>query len=526
MAGMQDGLAGCAEPARAVVEDGEPARVHRHRAIALLLQGRLAESEAASRQALGLRPDDVDAMNDLGLAIWRQGRPAEAEAIYCQACALEPDDYRILTNLGLALSDLDRKDEAAECFRAALRVRPDCFDARMNLGIVLSDQGRFDDAVEWLFGALELRPDSADALQNVGMNLLRQGKWAEAIAYYERALERQPDFPEVHRNLAYALLCCGDFERGWPEHEWRLKCRPHPGARINRTFWNGDDFRGRTILLHAEQGYGDTLQFIRFAPMVKRRGGRVLVLCQTRLLRLIARCPGVDLAFEGSSYVPDCDVHAPLMSLPAIFGTTLATLPAEVPYLSVDSVFVEHWRSVLTDALAPTGQAVPPAARPFLIGIAWQGSPANRADHWRSFPMAQYAPLAEVPGVRLISLQIDHGLDQIPALGGRFPIVERPGRRPRDFLDTAAIMTQLDLVISPCTAVAHLAGGLGVRVWLALCSAGDWRWHVGREDSPWYPTMRVFRQTTFGHWEDVFHQMAETLRRELAAGPLPASSAA
>jgi hypothetical protein len=406
----------------------------------------------------------------------------------------------------------------------------------MNLGIVLSDQGRFDDAVEWLLGALELRPDSADALQNVGMNLLRQGKWAEAIAYYERALEQQPEFPEVHRNLAYALLCCGDFERGWPEHEWRLKCRPHPGARINRTFWNGDDFRGRTILLHAEQGYGDTLQFIRFAPMVKRRGGQVLMLCQTRLLRLIARCPGVDLAFEGSSYVPDCDVHAPLMSLPAIFGTTLATLPAEVPYLSAEAVLVAHWRSVLAEAVAgaeqvtqpaltwQTGMSAPPlatsagrSARPFLIGIAWQGSPAHRADAWRSFPLEQLAPLAEVPGVRLVSLQIDPGLEQVAALGGRFPIVELPSRRPRDFLDTAAIMTQLDLVISPDTAVAHLAGGLGVRVWLALCSAGDWRWHLGRDDSPWYPTMRIFRQSRFGHWDEVFRRMAETLKQELAA---------
>ncbi|SRR5579883_3069503 len=521
MAGMQDGLADGADPAPDPVAHEDPALGYRNQAIALWLQGRFAESEAASRQALELRPDDLDGLNDLGLAIWRQGRPAEAEAVYRRACAIQTDDYRILTNLGLALSDLNRKDEAAECFRRALRVRPDCFDARMNLGIVLSDQGRFEDAVEWLLGALELRPHSADALQNVGMNLLRQGKWAEAIHYYERALEQRPDFPEVHRNLAYALLCCGDFERGWPEHEWRLKCRPHPGARINRTFWNGDDFRGRTILLHAEQGYGDTLQFIRFAPMVKRRGGRVLVLCQTQVLRLIARCPGVDLAFEGSSYVPDCDIHAPLMSLPAIFGTTLATLPASVPYLAVDPVLVEHWRTVLAEALGPS-----PVARPFLIGIAWQGSPANRADSWRSYPLAQLAPLAELPGVRLVSLQVDQGVDQIAALGGRFPVLELPSRRPRDFLDTAAIVTQLDLVISPCTAVAHLAGGLGARVWVALCSAADWRWHVGREDSPWYPTMRLFRQTTFGCWEDVFGRMAETLKRELAAGRLPAGSAA
>jgi Flp pilus assembly protein TadD len=497
---------------------------YRNHAILLSQEGRFAESEACSREALRLRPDDVDVLNELGAAVWRQGRPAEAEAIYLQACQIKSDDFRILTNLGLALYDQGRIDEAGDSYRRALQARPETFDAQMNLGIVLSDQGKFDEAMDWLRAAQALRPDSAEILQNLGMNLGRQGRWDEAIDYYEQALRQRPDFPEVHRNLAYALLCCGDYERGWPEHEWRLKCHPYPGHRINRTFWNGDDLHGRAILLHTEQGFGDTLQFIRFAPIVKRRAGRVLVLCPTPLLQLVARCDGVDLAFDGSSYEPDCHAHAPLLSLPAILGTTLDTIPTQVPYLITDRVLVEHWRSELAKVIgmdrggraeSSDGSGLGRPARPFLIGIAWQGNPAHRTDRWRSFPLASFAPLAELPGVKLISLQTDHGLDQLKAAGRPFSIVDLPGRRGRDFMETAAIMTHLDLVITPDTAVAHLAGGLSRRVWVGLCAVDEWRWPAGREDSPWYPTMRLFRQTKLGEWDSVFRRMTGALKREL-----------
>ncbi len=208
--------------------------------------------------------------------------------------------------------------------------------------------------------------------------------------------------------------------------------------QINRTFWNGDDFRDQTILLHYEQGYGDTLQFIRFAPLVKRRGGRVVVLCQPALLRLLARCPGIDMVFDGTSYEPECHIHAPLMSLPAIFGTTLATLPAQVPYLFADRALVEHWRSELTLALKLEAGADSrvqersgpgKTARPFLIGIAWQGRPEHDGDRWRSFALAQFAPLAELPGVRLISIQVGDGRDQAQGLDGQFPFIDLPRRR-------------------------------------------------------------------------------------------------
>ena len=497
---------------------------YRNQAIVLSQDGRFAESETYSREALRLRPDDIDVLNELGAAIWRQGRPIEAEEIYRRACQIRADDFRILTNLGLALYDQGRIDEAGDSFRGALQARPDTFDARMNLGIVLSDQAKFDEAMEWLRSAQELRPDSADVLENMGMNLSRQGRSHEAIAYFEQALRLRPDFPVGHRNLAYALLCCGDYARGWLEHEWRLKCSPYPGYRINRAFWNGDDLRGRTILLHAEQGLGDTLQFIRFAPMVKRRGGRVLVLCQTPLLQLVARSNGVDMAFDGSSFEPNCHVHAPLLSLPSILGTTLDTVPSQVPYLATDKLLVEHWRLELakaletnhsTDADTPDGSGAGAYAKPFLIGVAWQGNPARRADRWRSFPLAKLAPLAELTGVRLISVQADHGLDQLEAVRRQFPVIDLPSRRGRDFMETAAIMAHLDLVITPDTAVAHLAGGLGLRVWTGLCAIDEWRWLAGRDESPWYPTMKLFRQTKLGDWDGVFRRMVDVVKSEI-----------
>jgi tetratricopeptide (TPR) repeat protein len=487
----------------------------------------LAKLWAAAEEAGGptmTRMQNTDTMNGLGVAVWRQGRLAEAEEIYRRALGIKPEDFRIWTNLGLVLAEQNRKAEAAESFRAALRLKPDLFTARMNLGIALSDLGNFEEAMNWLLAALQLCPDSAEAMQNVGMNLSRQGRWGEAIAYYEQAARLQPDNPEVHRSLAYVLLGAGDYARGWPEHEWRLRCRPLRGVQINRTFWNGDDFRNQTILLHYEQGHGDTLQFIRFAPLVKRRGGRVVVLCQPALLRLVARCPGIDLVFEGTSYEPECHIHAPLMSLPAIFGTTLATLPAQVPYLFADRFLVEHWRSELARALKLEAEADSGIQersgpgqpdRPFLIGIAWQGRPEHDLDRWRSFALAQLAPLAELPGIRLISLQAGDGRDQVQVLDGRFPVIDLPGRRGRDFSETAAIMCSLDLVISPDTAVAHLAGGLGIPVWVALPYSCDWRWLSSRDDSPWYPTMRLFGQAKLDEWGPVFQHMAEVLKKVL-----------
>ena len=500
----------------AVTDESAVLAEHRERAIALAMEGRYAESEACSRGALRIRPDDVDAMNELGVAVWKQGREVEAEAIYRRACELDAADFRIWTNLGLALMTQKREEEAEACFRESLRLQPRGFHAQMGLGNALSNLGAFVEAQDWLDSALGMCPDSVEALQNSAMNLGRQGRWPEAIGHYERAARIQPDLAEVRRNLGYARLAIGDYERGWPEHEWRLKCVPPAGLKINRTFWNGDDFHGQTILLHFEQGYGDTLQFVRFARPVKRRGGRVVVLCPSTLVRLISRCEGVDLACDGVGIEPECHIHAPLLSVPAILGTTLDTLPSRVPYLFADPVQVDRWRGVMDRVLDPARGTGGGGPRPFRVGIAWQGRPENGGDRWRSFRLEHFAPIAEVPGVELVSLQLGYGSEQLAELGGRFPVVELPGRRGQEFGETAAIAANLDLVISPCTAIAHLAGGLGLPVWVALSYVGDWRWMTDREDSPWYPTLRLFRQPAHGDWDSVFRRMAEALRETRA----------
>jgi hypothetical protein len=252
--------------------------------------------------------------------------------------------------------------------------------------------------------------------------------------------------------------------------------------------------------LWAEQGLGDTLQFIRYAPRVKQRGGIVLVEPPAPLARLVAGCPGIDrLVAPGSVLADSFDVHAPLMSLPGLLGTTLATVPARVPYLVADAALTGSWR----EQLRPL--------RGFKIGIAWQGNPQHPRDRFRSIPLSQFAPLAGIEGVRLLSLQKGPGSEQLAAVAHHFVVTDL-GSQLDDMMDTAAVMRNLDLVITADTAIAHLAGALGVPVWVALPVAPDWRWLLERQDSPWYPTMRLFRQARWGDWEDVFQRLAAALR--------------
>jgi Flp pilus assembly protein TadD len=498
---------------RPTVASQSAAKNYFNQGTSFLREGRSADAEACLREALRLAPDDPDILNNLGTAIWKQGRTAECSAYYLRAHQYKPRDFGILNNLGIALWDQGQPQRAAVFYRRALELRPDSFDTQMNLGVSLSDLGQFDEALHWIRSSMQLQPNSADAWDNLGMTLARQGHWHEAMACYDRAIELRPDFGEAHRNRALGWLAEGDFERGWPESEWRLKCRNPPGFGWPRPRWNGEDLGGQTILLHWEQGLGDTLQFIRFAPLVKQRGGQVWVFCQPSLVRLVALCPGVDRAF-GSSPLPDFPVHAPLMSVPAILGTTLASLPG-APYLFADAATIEQWRLVLRRALG-----VADLTSVFKIGIAWQGNPQNRVDLWRSFPLKQLAPLAELAGVRLISLQKGPGTEQVRALDRQFPVVELDSgiaglEDRRDFLDTAAVISLLDLVVTPETAVAHLAGSLGVPTWVALSSVGDWRWMNDGDDSPWYANTRLFRQATMGDWDGVFRRMADSLQREI-----------
>jgi tetratricopeptide (TPR) repeat protein len=378
-------------------------------------------------------------------------------------------------------------------------------------GIALCEHGRFEEAVEAFEAAHAERPDSHEPLYRLGSALFLAGAAERAVASFERALRLVSDDPDTHRDLAYALLSLGDYDRGWREHEWRLRCRHYVGCGPERKFWSGGELRGRRILVHCEQGFGDTIQFLRFIPRLKAIGGQVVVRCPTRLLRLVASCPGVDLAVDGSSCEPRYDLDVPLMSLPAIFWTTLETLPAKVPYLAVDRALAEHWGNLLAAAIAESGEP----DRPLRVGIAWQGNPALPVDRWRSVPLSQFGALAHRPGVRLVNLQVDHGLEQAAALARDLRLIDLKGRRGRDFMETAAIMSHLDLVITVDSVIAHLAGALGKKVWVARAAFNEWRWLEGRDDSPWYPTMRLFRQRELGVWTDVFNRIARALDAEI-----------
>jgi Flp pilus assembly protein TadD len=498
-------------------------RAYFHQARALLERGQFADAEVYFREVLRIWPDHASSLNNLGNALWLQDRLDEAEACYRRARALRPNEFAILNNLGNVAREKGRLERAVRWYRRAIKLKPDSADGLMNFGIALSDLGELDEALVHLRESLRLKPDSPDCHANLGITFARQGHWDLALLSYERALALRPCFPEARRNRAYISLARGDYERGWPEYEWRLQCKKLRLLPMKCPRWGGENLPEQSILLHSEQGLGDSLQFIRYAPLVKHRVGRVLVACPEPLIRLLESCSGVDLVVDWKSPLPDSDVHAPIMSLPAILGTTLASIPAEVPYLFPDGTTIEKWRTVVARSLelAASGEHGTPT-RPFKIGIAWQGNPVNSVDRRRSFPLKHFAHLAELPGVRLISLQKGHGTEQLTELAGRFPVAklcggERGEKDDRDFLDTAAVMSRLDLVVAPETAVAHLAGALGVRVWVALAAVADWRWMIDRDDSPWYPTMRLFRQTEPDDWDGVFRRMAGALRQEIMA---------
>ena len=383
---------------------------------------------------------------------------------------------------------------------------------------------------------LRLDPNHADVCNNLA-NLFRDLERPDDAAYYfERSLQLKPDSADTRHNQVLLWLMQGEYEQAWPAYEWRWKSRQMKGGlrHFQQPLWQGNRLPDKTILLHPEQGFGDTIQFIRYAALVKERVGTVLFESPPELARLLATCPGIDRILPSGSSLPFFDVHAPLMSLPGLFGTTLATIPAHIPYLTADAGLVGHWAEeiksdkvtrwqgdkVSKDPTRSPGHLV--TLSPCLnVGLVWQGNPGhgyrakNRADRRRSIRLEQFVPLASVPGVRFFSLQKGFGSEQLAKVRDVFPIIDLSSRL-QDFMDTAAIMKNLDLVISIDSSPVHLAGALGVPIWLALPKSPCWRWLLGRDDSPWYPTARLFRQSCWGQWEDVVERLATALAQEVA----------
>ncbi len=489
------------------------AEAHHSLGIVLAEMGQADAAAAAFREAVRVRADHADAHAALGNLLRARGQLDEAAASLREALRLRPDSADAHDSLGLVLARQDRLDEAAGHFREAVRLRPDQGEYHHNLGTALLQQGRLEGAVACFREAVRLRPDHVEAHNSLGYALRGLGRYAEAEAGFDRALQLRPDHAGAHANRALLRLLLGDYERGWPEYEWRLQCGDITPPPFRKPVWDGGPLLGRTILLHTEQGLGDTIQFARFAPLVKARGGTVLLACPPKLVPLLSGLAGVDRVVPKAHPLPEFQVHAPLPSLPGILKVhDAAAIPRQVPYLRADPALVAHWRQEL--------KAYPG----FKVGIAWRGSPSYREDRWRSIPLAQFARLAAVPRVRLFSLQKGPGAEELRDLGGRFEVVDLGSRLDEEtgtFVETAAVLKALDLVVACDTAVNHLAGALGVPAWLPLNLVPDWRWGVRGEDNPWYPTVRLFRQAELGNWEPVFARMAEALSA-LARGRMAA----
>lgn len=469
-------------------------------------QKKLTEAMACYEQALRQKPDLPEAHNNLACILQEHKRLDDAVAHLRQALERKPNYLEAHTNLGFALMSQEKHEEAEACFGRALRIMPDYPRAFHGLGKLRHAQGKFDDAIANYRRALDLESGYAEARHDLGCVLQDHGKLEEAEACYAMALDENGLLAEAHFGRAFLWLKRGDFERGWPEYEWRWQLPRIAPRNFPQPLWDGASFQGKVLLLHAEQGMGDTLQFIRYVPLVKERGGTVIAAVHKPLMTMLAGFPGIDQFFSLTDPLPHFDVHIPLLSLPGVFKTRLETIPAKVPYLFADAQLCERWRQRLGSLSG------------FKIGIAWQGNKKYVGDRFRSLPLTEFAPLARVPGISLVSLQKGAGSEQLgnpPAGLSIWDLGSELDETTGAFMDTAAVMKQLDLIITSDTSIAHLAGALGVPVWVALSATPDWRWLLDRDDCPWYPSMRLFRQKKLGDWPEVFERMARALEDKL-----------
>ncbi|HEY4029906.1 MAG TPA: tetratricopeptide repeat protein [Caulobacteraceae bacterium] len=520
------------------------------------LQAALGRLEPACRDyqaALALRPDYVEALVNLGNllvdldrqtealdcydralalqgglgaalsnrsnALRRLDRPAEALDSSERALAVDPGDPSAHTNRGAALLDLGEGEEAVASFDAAIASRPDLAPAFSNRANALRTLGRHAEALESCERAIRLDPAYADPLHNRATILAELCRHAEAVADYEASLKLQPDLADADVGAAASYLALGDFDRGWKHYEARYRMNGSNRFVSDRGFaqpyWRGaEPIAGRTLLLHSEQGLGDTLQFCRYAALAKAAGARVILEVEPPLVRVLSSLKGADLVLEKGAALPDFDLHASLMSLPLAFGTTLATVPAEIPYLHAEPAKAAAWAERLGERKAGEG------GRP-RVGLVWSGGfRPERPQLWnlnrrRNIPLELMAPLAAAD-VDIYSLQkgepAESEFRDLVAKAWDGPAIIDLTAGLRDFSDTAALIQNLDLVIAVDTSTAHLAGALGKPVWLLNRFDSCWRWMTERDDSPWYPTLRLFRQESFGDWGPVVQAVVRELR--------------
>jgi len=490
------------------------------------LRGDLPTAEKHFRRLAALQPDDAAPHYRLGNVLKGQGRLRDAEECYRASISLAPENVDALVNLGYVLVQQERLEEAAAAYRRVLELRPDSAEACANLSYVHERAGQIDEAVAAGERAVEIAPASAEAYNNLGMALRSAHRLDDACRAFSRAVEISPEFALARFNWGTTLLLGEQYREGWPlylRHAESLAAAEPPTSAPR---WNGEPIPGQTLLIHADQGFGDTLQFARFLPAVRRQAQSKLVFqYPPPLSGLIETISGADISLPADVALPVCDFQLPLSDVPALLDVGLDSLVPAMPYLTAPTRLLPELEAML--------QTAEPAA--WKIGLVWQGNPRQARDVVRSCPLRELRPLFEIPRTAFFSLQIgDAGRRQWAELFPAGPPrnLRDAGPLLRSFSDTAAFLSRLNLLIVVDTAAAHLAGALGRPAWTLLCHTPDWRWHLARRDCPWYPTLRLFRQPRWGDWGAVVDEVGAELRRltvnppERAAANLPRAEGA
>ncbi len=461
--------------------------------------GELGEAEKLYRQILKVDPRHPYALHFLGLIAHQVGKDHIAEDLITKAITIKPDFPEAYNSLGLAFAQMDRLEEAVVSYEKSIALVPDNYETHHNLGDVYLKQEHLEDAVSSFQKALEIKPDYAEAHCKLGSAFQKLGQLEDAAAGYNQAIALRPDFPEAHNCLGLLQLLSGDFQNGWQNYFWRWKVFLTP-RDYKKPLWDGSEFKGKTIFVYPEQGLGDVIQFARYLPLVAASGGRVVFEAPEPLWRLFQDTFSEYELLKPGEIPQQFDCHAPLMDIARLMKTTLESIPNTVPYLRSSPGHEKQWANRLH-----TGNG-------FRLGIAWAGKPSNTNDHNRSIEASLLRPLTEIPGVSVFSFQVGRNGEATENFGDKITDI---APHLTDFAHTAAAMNNMDLIISADTSVVHLAGALGQDVWTLLPFLPDWRWLLERDDSPWYPTMRLFRQNKRGDWVTIIERVCEALMEHL-----------
>ena len=466
--------------------------------------GRFAEAEISLRRAIRIKPAEASYRLQLANVISRQNKWPEAARVLQEALELHPKNVELQMNLAAALVHQERLDEAVAVYRAVLDERPDFALAQSSLAFVLERQGHLSDALAAAERAVALQTDFAEAHNNLGTVLRSLHRLDDACRAFRQAIEINPSFALAEFNLGTTLLLAGRYVEGWAGYRQHARVAGTSAPGPAATEWEGRPIPGQRLLVYADQGLGDTLQFARFLPLCKQRSeAQVIFRCQPPLRRLLAGERGADEICTSDDELPTFDRHIPLASLPGLFGLDIEQVGLDVPYLRSSVPLPIGIRELISGGTTERR-----------VGLVWQGNPRQGGDVVRSCPLEKLLPLLDLPGFRFFSLQCDAvGRAQLAARPEGVRLVD-VGALLVDFADTAAVLDQLDLLITVDTAIAHLAGALGRPVWTMLCHTPDWRWHLDRSDSPWYPTMRLFRQPKWGDWDSVVEQIRSQLQTD------------